>query len=169
MDNLTIRKAAPSDADKIAELRLLGQKHYEESNTLIWRITGEGKKLLKRKVESDLANTSIQILVAEKGDKVIGCVQGEVVSRTDYLPRVVGQVSLACVVKQFRRKGVGKRLIRELLAFFSACEVECLTVRYVVGNAEAEAFWRQLGFEPIIITSSMPLRELGSKLERIAS
>lgn len=167
MENLTVRKAVPSDADKIAELRLLGQEHFEKLNASIWRMTEEGKKLLKQKVENDLADSSIRILLAEKDHEIIGYVQGEVASRDDYLPRAVGHISLTYVVKQFRRKGVGRRLVRELLRFFGSNKVENLTVRYIIGNEEAEEFWRKLGFEPIMTTGSTQLGELDFKLKEI--
>jgi hypothetical protein len=44
MDDLTIRRAASSDVERIVELRLLLQEHAEKSNSLIWRITEEGKR-----------------------------------------------------------------------------------------------------------------------------
>ena len=69
------------------------------------------------------------------------------------------------VVKQFRRKGVGRRLMKELCKFFNSNKAEDLTVRYVVGNREAENFWRKLGFEPIITTSKTCPKELDSKLK----
>jgi hypothetical protein len=37
-------------------------------------------------------------------------------------------------------------------------------VRYILGNKEAESFWRKLGFESIIMTGSAYLRELESNL-----
>jgi GNAT superfamily N-acetyltransferase len=165
MDNLTIRTAASSDAEKIVELRLLSQEHAEKSNPLIWRITEEGKKLLKQKVENDLADSNVHILIAEADDETIGYAQGEVTSRSDHMPRTVGQVSLMYVVKQFRRKGVGRRLVQELCKFFNLNKVEDLTVRYIIGNKEAEGFWRKLGFEPIITTSSTYPKELDFKLK----
>jgi len=58
MDNLTIRRAASSDVERIVELRLLLQEHAEKSNPLIWRITEEGKKLLKQTVENELVNSN---------------------------------------------------------------------------------------------------------------
>jgi len=94
MDNLTIRRAASSDVDRIVELRSLLQEHVEGSNRLIWRITEEGKKLLKQKVEDDLADSNIHVLLAEANGEIIGYVQGEVTSRSDYVPRTVGHVSL---------------------------------------------------------------------------
>jgi ribosomal protein S18 acetylase RimI-like enzyme len=165
MDNLTTRRAATSDVKRIVELRLLSQEHAEKSNPLIWRITEEGKKLLKQKVENDLANSNVQVLLAEADGEVIGYVQGEVTRRSDHMPRTVGQVSLMYVVKQFRRKGVGRRLVKELCKFFNSNKAEDLTVRYIIGNKEAEGFWRKLGFESIITTSSTYPKELDSKLK----
>ncbi len=169
MDNLTIRRAASSDVERIVELRLLSQEHFEKSNPLIWRITEEGRKLLKQKVENDLVDNNIHVLLAEADGEVIGYAQGEVTCRSDYMPRTVGHVSLTYVVKQFRRKGVGRRLVKELCSFFNSNKVENLTVRYIIGNKEAERFWRQLGFESIITTSSTCLKELDFKLKRIVN
>ena len=164
MDNLTIRRAASSDVDRIVELRLLSQEHFEKSNPLIWRITEEGKELIKQKVETDLTDSNVVVLLAEVGGEIIGYIRGEVTSRIDHMPRTVGQVSLMYVLKQFRRKGVGRRLMKELCKFFNSSKAENLTVRYVLGNKEAESFWRKLGFESIIMTGSTHLRELDSKL-----
>ncbi len=165
MDNLAIRRAASSDVERIVELRLLLQEHAEKSNPLIWRMTEEGKKLLKQKVENDLADSNIFVLLAEADGEIIGYVQGEVTRRVDYLPRTVGHVSLMYVVKQFRRKGVGRRLMKELCKFFNSNNVEDLTVRYIIGNKEAGGFWRKLGFESIITMSSTYPKELDFKLK----
>ena len=169
MDNLTIRRAASSDVERIVELRLLLQEHAEKSNPLIWRITKEGKKLLEQKVENDLADSNIHILLAEADGEIIGYAQGEVIRRSDHIPRIVGQVSLMYVVKQFRRKSVGRRLMKELCKFFSSNKAEDLTVRYIIGNREAEGFWRKLGFESIIMTGSTYLGELDSKLNAMVN
>lgn len=169
MDNLTIRRATSSDVDTIAELRVLSQKHFEKSNPLIWQITAEGKKLLKQKVENDMTNDNIQILLAEANGETMGYVQGEVTRRSDYAPKTVGHISLTYVEKQFRRKGVGTRMVKELLRFFDSNEVENVTVRYIIGNKEAEGFWRKLGFISIITTSSTNPKELDFKLKRIVN
>jgi ribosomal protein S18 acetylase RimI-like enzyme len=164
MNDFTIRRAASPDVERIVELGLLLQEHVEESNPFVWRITEEGKKLIKKKVEADLANSNVLVLIAEADGEVIGYVQGEVTSRSDHVPGTVGQVSRMYVVKQFRRRGVGRRLIKELCKFFNSNKAEDLTVRYVIGNKEAEGFWRKLGFEPIITTSRTSATELDHKL-----
>jgi GNAT superfamily N-acetyltransferase len=168
MNNLTIRKAASSDVEKIVELGLLLQQHAEKSNPFIWRITEEGKSLLKQKVESDLTASNVVVLLAEVDGEVIGYVRGEVSSRSDHTPRTVGQVSRMYVLKQFRRKGVGRGLIEELCSFFDSNKVEDLTVRYVIGNKKAESFWEKLGFEPVIMTSGTYPEDLNSRLKVMA-
>jgi predicted acetyltransferase len=164
MADLRIRRAVSSDVERIVELRLLLQDHAEKSNPLIWRITEEGKKLIKQTVEDDLANSNIQALLAEIDGEIIGYVQGEVTRRSDHSPRTVGNISLMYVVKQSRRKGVGKRLVKELCKFFNSNKVENLTVRYIIGNKEAESFWKKLEFESILTTSGTNPKELDSKL-----
>ena len=168
MSDLKIRRAAYVDVDRIIELRLLLQHHIEASNSLVWRITEEGKKLLRQNVENDLVENDICVLLAEADGKIIGYVQGEVTSRSDYMPRTVGHVSLIYVVKQFRRKGVGRRLMQHLCKFFNLNKAEHLTVRYIIGNKEAEGFWRKLGFEPIITTGATYVKELDFKLKSMA-
>jgi ribosomal protein S18 acetylase RimI-like enzyme len=162
MSDLLIRRAVSSDVERIVKLRLLLQKHCEESNTAVWHITEEGIALLKQKVESALVDSSSQVLVAEKNKEVIGFIHGEVTHRTDYLPRSVGSISTIYVVKKFRRKGVGVRLAKELCEFFRSEAVKQVTLRYIIGNREAEGFWKKLGFTPIITTASTGLEGLKS-------
>jgi len=43
--------------------------------------------------------------------------------------------------------------------------VEDVTLRYVIGNREAEEFWNGLGFQPIINTANARLMELEERLK----
>jgi ribosomal protein S18 acetylase RimI-like enzyme len=165
MKNLIIRRASSSDVDSIFRLRLLLQEHVEDSNLLVWRMTERGKRLLKQETGKDLSNRNIRVLLAEVGGETIGFAQGEVASRSDHAPRTVGHVSLLYVMKRFRRKGVGRRLVKELCEFYNSNKAEHLSVRYIIGNEEAEGFWTQLGFEPIMSTGVTHLKELDSRLE----
>jgi ribosomal protein S18 acetylase RimI-like enzyme len=151
--------------DTIVRLKLLLQEHVEDSNLLVWRTTDRGKRLLKQETRKELSNREIRVLLAEAGGETIGFAQGEVASRSDYAPRTIGHISLLYVISRFRRRGVGRRLVRELCEFYSSKKAEHLTVRYIVGNEEAEGFWTQLGFEPIISTSATHLKELDSRLK----
>ena len=165
MEHLTVRKATSSDVEKITRLRLLLQQHVEGSNPLGWRITERGKRVIKQKIRSDVSNRNIRVLLAEIGGETVGFAQGEVASRDDYSPRTVGHISLLYVMKKFRRKGVGVRLVKELCRFYDSNKAKHLSVRYMVGNKEAEGFWAHLGFEPIISTGATHLKDLDTGLK----
>lgn len=119
-------------------------------------------------MENNLADSNIHVLLAEADGEIMAYVQGEVTSRSDYMPRNVGHVPLIYGVKQFKRKGVGRLLVKELCRFFSSNNAEHLTVRYIIGNKETESFWRKLGFESIITTSATYLKKLDFNLKAMA-
>jgi predicted GNAT family acetyltransferase len=158
-----IRKATPSDIGKLVQLRLLLQQHCEESNRMIWHMTEEGKTILKQRVQNELSTNNSHVLIAEMNGEIIGSAHGEITHRTDYTPKTVGSISTVYVVREFRKRGVGALLVRQLCGVFKAEGVEDVTLRYIIGNKEAEAFWRKLTFKPIIMTAKTSLRELEKK------
>lgn len=159
----SIRKATPSDIDKLVQLRLLLQQHCEESNPMIWHMTEEGKTILKQRVQNELSINNSHVLIAEMNGEIIGSAHGEITHRTDYTPKTVGSISTVYVVREFRKRGVGALLVKQLCELFDAEGVEDVTLRYIIGNKEAEAFWRKLGFKPIITTAKTSLKELENK------
>lgn len=159
----SIRKATPSDIDKLVQLRLLLQQHCEESNPMIWHMTEEGKTILKQRVQNELSINNSHVLIAEVNGEIIGSAHGEITHRTDYTPKTVGSISTVYVVREFRKRGVGALLVKQLCELFDAEGVEDVTLRYIIGNKEAEAFWRKLGFKPIITTAKTSLKELENK------
>jgi ribosomal protein S18 acetylase RimI-like enzyme len=166
MTDIAVRKATFSDVEKLTKLRLLLQQHCEESNSQIWQMTDEGKALLKRKVENDLINVSSRIFIAEINGNIVGFAHGDVSHRTDYLPENVGSISTVYVNSNFRRKGVGALLIRRVCEFFDSEGVEDVTLRYIIGNEEAERFWGKLGFRSVTTTAKIDLKDLERKMSK---
>lgn len=159
-----IRDAKPSDIDKLVELRLSLQRHVEASNPMIWRITAEGVGLLKQGLEEAMRADQDRMVVATTNGEVIGFAHGQISQRTDYQPNVVGTISKIYVQREFRERGVGRRLVESLYQFFRIKNVEEVTLRFVIGNREAEEFWSGLGFKPIINTANAHLKELEERL-----
>jgi GNAT superfamily N-acetyltransferase len=166
MTNISVRKATFSDVEKLTELRLLLQQHCEDPNSQIWQMTDEGRALLKRKVENDFVNESSRIFVAEIDGNIIGFAHGDVSHRTDYVPQNVGSISTVYVDSNFRRRGVGALLIRHVREFFDSEGVEDVTLRYIIGNEEAERFWGKLGFKPVITTAKIDLKDLKREMPK---
>lgn len=160
MSDIVIRDAKHSDIDKLVEFRLLLQCHVEASNPMIWRITAEGVGRLKKELEEVMKADQQRIVVATMNEEVISFAHGQVSQRTDYQPNIVGTISKIYVQRGFRGRGVGRRLVKNLCQFFRMNNVEEVTLRFVIGNREAEEFWRGLGFKPIIITANVNLEKL---------
>ena len=167
MTDVTIQNAKRSDIEKLAQLRLQLQQHCEKSNSLIWQTTKEGETLLKQKVSDNLDDVNGRVLVAELDGEIIGFAYGEILHRTDYSHGIVGSISTVYVDRKARRKGVGTLLVRRICEFFEKEDVEDVTLRYVVGNREAETFWRKLGFNPVITTATTGLRELKREIDEL--
>lgn len=164
--NATIRKAKASDRNKLLRMRLRMQEHMEAANTGIWRITEEGRRQIWPEVEETLNDEEDRVLVAEEEGIIMGFAHGRVVSRETYTPRTVGHIDMIYVEPAQRRQGIGSGLVRELCGYFRERGVDEVNLRYVLGNEEAEEFWRFLGLTPVIQTANTLLEALEEKLKR---
>lgn len=165
MEKTKIRPAETRDREELVKMRLQMQRHMEASNPGIWRITEEGMLQTGPDVDGTLSDEDGRVLVAEEDGMVIGFAHGHVARRNAYTPRVVGHINTIYIKEPQRRRGIGSRLVRELCLFFRAEGVEEVNLRYVLGNKEAEGFWRSLGFNPVIQTANTPLDALERRLK----
>ncbi len=163
-EQLTIRDATLSDFDELFALRIDLQTHLERSNPRAWHITEEGKEKVKHELKEQISSENGRLKVALKERELIGFAYGEVFHRLEYKPKRIGQISLVFVKESYRRRGVGTLLVKELCGYFNTENIERITLRYVLGNKEAENFWCTLGFEPVLVTSDTPLEKLKKRL-----
>jgi len=166
MKGVTTRRARIFETNKIFNMHLSLQKHLENCSSSIWRYTEEIKKLLKQQYTEWLADKNSIVLVAEVGTKVTGFLVATVNYRTDYSPNTTGNISAVYVEKKFRRRGIGSELVKEACRFFAAKKAKHIYIRYVLGNTEAERFWENLGFKPILLTAGTLVNTIE---ERISS
>jgi hypothetical protein len=99
---------------------------------------------------------------AEAG--VVGVIFGRITTNDHYVPSQVGTIDHAFVEAEHRRAGVCSRLVAELCHYFATEGVDDLSLRYVMGNDEAAAFWTELGSEPRIVTVGVSRQKLEDRL-----
>lgn len=157
---MIVRKATTIDQEKIVNLRIQLQQHGEQSNPLIWRITKAGRQKLVHDVSHLLTDDTSLVIVAEQDNNIVGFAYGQILRRTEYKPNKAGIIGMIFVLENHRRHGIGTQLIHELCKYFEAENVSHISLRYVLGNKEAEAFWQHLGFTPILYTSATNLETL---------
>lgn len=150
----SLRPARADDLDRLIELLLALQDRIEASNPDLWRMKPEARHNLKGQIRGRLKGADSCALVAEhEEDGIVGVIFGRIIVNNRYTPSRAGQIDQAFVRADHRRAGVGSRLVALLCRFFAAEGVEDITLRYVVGNEEAAAFWSALGFSPRILTA----------------
>jgi ribosomal protein S18 acetylase RimI-like enzyme len=165
MSRWIIRVARESDIDQLMKLRLALQEHMERQNPRIWRLSVDGREQLRDQLARLLSDEDVRIFVAvDSSEMIIGMVVGRIATSDRYVPAIAGSIELLFVSGPWRRCGIGSDLVRRLCQLFASRSVEHISVRYVVGNDEATRFWTKLGFQPIIVTGAMKLRDLERKI-----
>ncbi len=93
-------------------------------------------------ISSELANPLSLWLVAVDGDKVAGYVGSQ---------SVLGEADMmnVAVSSQYRRQGVGEKLVRELIERLKNNSVHCLTLEVRQSNESAIAMYHKLGFSQV--------------------
>lgn len=162
----TIRVAKETDIDNLIEMRLELQKHIEERNPNIWRMSSECHEHLKEQMIQNLRDRDVCILVAVNiNDDIIGMAVGTIGFNRFRIPSTIAGIENVFVVKELRRKGIGTSLVRKLCQFFASRDVKEISVKYVVGNEDAMCFWKKNGLQPRIITSGINLHDLKSRID----
>ena len=93
----------------------------------------------RRSLESELQNETSRFLVAVEDGRVIGYIGMSAVIDEGYLFNVA-------VDRQYRKKGVGSALVRELVTFCQKRNYAFLTLEVRESNAPAIALYSRFGF-----------------------
>ena len=93
----------------------------------------------RRSLESELQNETSRFLVAVEDGRVIGYIGMSAVIDEGYLFNVA-------VDRQYRKKGVGSALVRELVTWCQKHDFAFLTLEVRESNAPAIALYSRFGF-----------------------
>ena len=165
MSVLSIREAQESDIDRLIEMRLALQKHHEERNPRVWRMSHAGRAGLRDGMLDLLSDRSVRVFVAVDDDgDLAGMVIASAIEGERHLPSMSGKMDWLFVSEAYRRRGIGIQLVKRVCQFFAEHHIEEVAVGYIAENTEAIQFWDKLGFEPRVITAGTKLRDLEAKL-----
>jgi GNAT superfamily N-acetyltransferase len=170
----TIKSAQESDLNDLIEMRLALQRHLEERNSNVWRMSSECHERLNEQIIQNLDDRDTCTLVAihvpqcngrteDSNCKIIAMATGSISFHRYRIPSTIACIENVFVKEEFRRIGIGTALVSKLCQFFASRYVNDISVKYVIGNEEAECFWEKIGFQPRIITAGSNLHDLRSK------
>ena len=96
----------------------------------------------EKSVAGELTNALARWLVAVEGETVAGYVGSQTVCNETDMMNVA-------VTADFRRRGIGEKLVNALVEELKAMESHCLTLEVRASNTPAQAMYEKLGFAEI--------------------
>ena len=141
-----VRRATGRDRDRLAELWLGLLAHHARFDPQ-FRVRPGSEGEWGRVVGRVLGSADAAVFVWEEEGALLGfcIVQIEEAPRL-LVERTRAEITELMVEPQARRRGVGRALVRAACDWIREREVERTAVRVAAHNADAQAFWRALGF-----------------------
>jgi len=144
---ITIHKARKEDVEPIVCLwKEMMAFHAERDG--YFQTSEEGHKNFRKFVEESLSKSDFCVLVAEIENRIIGYTLAHI---TLYPPVFIindyGEIMDFAITAEFRRRGIGKILLKAMLEWFDSKGVKRVECRVAVKNEISTRFWRAMGFK----------------------
>lgn len=142
---MDIRKAKIEDYDKIIELyRELydAEKVFDKNLTNIYNVSNKQKENILKRIKS----RKEIFLVAEENNEIIGVVDGYIIDNSNHIEKV-GYLDHLCVYKNYRKHGIGEKLIEEFTSKMKNKKVTYLKLNAFEKNLPAIGLYKKMGFE----------------------
>lgn len=147
MDKLIVDLISDDDLAKVAELSYMVGKLHDEKMPKYFNQTSQEEHL--RIIEEMSRDENNYILVARIEDKVVGFACLGIINNEQkgYKVKRVGYIYNLGVDEEFRRTGVGRKLVESAIDYFKTNECEAVDLNVFWFNSEALEFYKKLGFE----------------------
>jgi ribosomal protein S18 acetylase RimI-like enzyme len=169
MNDFLVREYEPKDYEAICSLMTQLQSHFAAVDKMgesrAFTSTGEAEQYIDQGLQ-DIRDMNGACFVAEYNQSIVGFVQGivdthekQVMHNLGHHEGIDGWIGLLIVDTNYRKLGIGKRLIVTMKKYF--VEKNCKTMRLKVmsDNTEAVRVYEKLGFEPKDIEMVLELHQ----------
>jgi ribosomal protein S18 acetylase RimI-like enzyme len=146
--NISVRTAKDEDLSRLTDLvsrlkRLNGE--FDPLMAPVDNLEEEARKYL----QSTMKDSNSIVLVLEDGGNVEGVLIAKIIDRYFYSPRKVGQITDVYLMPEYRRRGMGYRIVDEAEKLLRSKGAEMISAEFPMKNVIAEGFYRKLGFREI--------------------
>ena len=147
-----IRDAIHEDVDKLLEMRLSLQNHMSESNSFLWQMSQKSISEQPEFYRDMIKDKDAKLIVIQdnKTESVIGMGLGRKVKHDGFIPAKSGRIDDVWINPLYRKQGLCKRIMSELLGFFGEDGIDSLVLEYSDGNQEAKNVWEKHGFKDVL-------------------
>ena len=151
-----VRRASPGDITELVRMQVALQESMDKIGSKLLRLNHQNIDKLRAHYQQQIEDPQAQVMIAVQSEsaRTIGMGAGKIWLHADCLPPRSGELIDIWVDPDHRRRGLSERIIAPLLRFFRAHGIDFLAVNYVEGNPLAQALWKKLGFEPVVVTAA---------------
>lgn len=162
-----IRQATLEDIPELIRMQVALQKDMDGIRENLLRPGQTNVAALREYYSARIRDEQTQMLVAlpTESSRAVGMGAGKIWLHADYLPPRSGELIDIWIDPEHRRKNLARRIIAHLLRFFRLNRVDFLVVSYVEGNGIGESLWKQLRFEPVLVTATADRKEVEESLQ----
>ncbi len=159
---MIIRKASNKDAEILIKQVELLVKHVSDTTGDVYlsNLEEATSNHLSQWIHRVIDSETEVIFVAEDNSELAGFVMGKITKPfvAESKIKKIGYIDMCWVNPDYGRKEVGRKLISEIENWFKKKELRYIELNYIVGNSEAEHFWKKNDYIPYRISSRKELK-----------
>lgn len=162
MAAVVIRTVTEDDVDIVGDMWEKLVTLHRDLDAALPRSTPDGARLYARRIRDKIGDSSTGTFVAEVDGQIVGYVLGVVVDLAPemFASETAGFLADIFVEAEYRRAGVGRKLVQALGDWFQSRGVTYLELYVANSNADGRAFWASLGGRDMMRRVRVPLKEL---------
>jgi ribosomal protein S18 acetylase RimI-like enzyme len=143
--NMNIRNANNSDQHRIAGL-FRETAEFHSQNDPIFTLKATGHERYAVWFIEQIKNDSALPLVAESDDKIVGFSLSFLRKYpATWLHENYGEINDISVTREYQRKGIGTKLVRNSIEWFKSKGIKRSEVKIATSNEVSSKFWRKIG------------------------
>lgn len=149
MEDINIRELKEEDLDQVVNLVLRLKKFNSEHDplfTLSEKVEDRISEYLTNSIKLETRDT----LVADFGGKIVGVIMCEIIDRRFYIPRKELRITEVYILPEYRKRGLGKRMIDTTIEKHRIDCCDVLTVEFPTENLLAHKFYEGRGMRSIL-------------------
>lgn len=155
--DIVYRKATLIDLKEVQQLNYklfdLEYNNFDPALNMEWTFSKIGEDYFKELIKDGT------VWVAVDNNKVIGYLAGSIDGKTSYATKSVAELDNFYVEEDYRRLGIGKRLVEEFKNYCVDKGIEEMKVTASAKNMNAREFYQKSGFEDFEVTYKIKLEE----------
>ena len=156
--SIIIRKAIIEDLKTVQELNYklfyLEYNNFDPALNMKWTFSEKGETYFEKLIKEGT------VWVAVDNDKVIGYLAGSIDGKPSYATKSLAELDNFYIDEEYRRQGIGKRLVQEFKAYCINQGIEEIKVTASSRNINAREFYKNNGFDDFEVTYKMKLGDI---------